>query len=73
MTVPTPAKSTMTSNVTGTKAGKEFHGRPPTLVGQLITLAQYWNARNDAAPNNPSTNVTRGNRECARPIAAASP
>src|SRR6185503_21010473 len=33
-TVPSPARSTITSNIAGRKAGKELKGLPPTLSGQ---------------------------------------
>jgi hypothetical protein len=33
-TVPTPPQSTVTSKTTGANAGHEFHGLPPTLIGQ---------------------------------------
>ena len=49
-TVPTPAHSTMTSNVTGMNAGQEFHGLPPTLIGQLTAVAQYWKTSIVTAP-----------------------
>ena len=31
----------MTSKVTGTNAGNEFQGLPPTLIGQPTAVAQY--------------------------------
>ena len=31
----------MISKVTGTNAGSEFQGLPPTLMGQLTAVAQY--------------------------------
>src|ERR1022692_1951141 len=43
-TTPRPAHSTIISNVTGTKAGHEFHGRPPTLSGQSHADTQNWNS-----------------------------
>src|SRR5215471_2242131 len=38
-TVPNPAIKMAASKLIGTNAGSEFHGFPPTLIGQLIADA----------------------------------
>ena len=59
-----PANSTITSNVIGTNAGREFHGLPPTLMGQSEAVVQYSNHTLKDAPNrrpteqHPGTNGT---------------
>ena len=39
-TVPIPAKRTMISKVTGTNAGMDLNGFPPTFTGQLVAEVQ---------------------------------
>ena len=38
--MPSPPHSTIISNITGTNAGKEFHGCPPTFRGQSEAVDQ---------------------------------
>src|SRR4051812_21601295 len=40
-TVQRPAKRTVHSNITGTNAGQELKGLPPTLMGQSTAEVQY--------------------------------
>src|ERR1035441_2675501 len=73
ITVLMPANNTITSNVTGTKAGNEFHGLPPTLTGQSAAVAQYSNQSLATAPTKPSAKQTQGRRDGWRPIALSRP
>jgi hypothetical protein len=62
-TVLIPANSTITSKVMGTNAGSEFHGFPPTLMGQSDAVVQYSNQTLKAAPVSPNRKQTHGNFE----------
>src|SRR5512135_1032976 len=73
ITAPTAAHSTMTSKVTGTKAGNELNGFPPTLSGQSTAVVQNSNHTLKAAPASPSRNTIQGRREGASPIASSNP
>ena len=71
--VASPANSTISSKATGTKAGSESKGLPPTLSGQSVAEVQYWNHRATPRPVRPASNVTRGRRERPRPARASKP
>jgi hypothetical protein len=70
-TADTAANSTMTSNVTGTNAGREFHGLPPTLMGQSLVVVQYSNQTLAPAPSNPRAKTIHGIRDGGSPMASS--
>src|SRR4030067_1117603 len=72
-TVLTPAKSTITSKVTGTKAGSEFQGLPPTLIGHDTAVVQYSNQTLKVPPKRPSQKQTHGRREGCSAMARSRP
>jgi hypothetical protein len=66
-TVQSAAKRTVSSNITGTKAGQEFIGFPPTLIGQSTAEVQYCNPNAHMNPVNPAAKVTYGSGDRFRP------
>ena len=68
-TVVSPANNTVSSNMTGTKAGQELKGFPPTFTGQSIAEVQYCKANAHIKPVKPAQKVTYGSQDRFKPAA----